>query len=129
MVARPIRFALLLALAVSCARGAQRSDEELPYPIDSTITIRVVNRSQLDAIIYLVHGGARERLGTVTAATTASFPVRTRTLGAGGEFSLYADPVGATRGASTEPLSVSQGSTFTWTLESDFSRGSVMVQD
>ena len=91
--------------------------------------MKIVNRSQLDAILYVVHDGTRDRLGAVTAATSANFTLRVRSLGAGGEFSLLADPVGSMRTTSTEILRANQGSVFTWTLETDFSRGSVLVQE
>ena len=56
-----------------------------------------------------------------------SFPVRARLL-ATGDFTLLADPVGSPRVVSSERLAIAQGSTFTWTLESDFSRGTMLVQ-
>jgi nucleotide-binding universal stress UspA family protein len=51
-----------------------------------------------------------------------------RTLGSG-EFALLADPVGMMRTATTERLHTGQGTEFTWTLETDFSRGSLIVRD
>jgi hypothetical protein len=120
---------MVSALGSACSRATRGADEqETLYRADATITVRVVNRSQLDAVLYLVYNSVRYRLGAVTAATTASFPVRTRSLGAGGEFTLLADPVGSRRATSSETLNISQGTIFTWTLEADFSRGAVMVQ-
>ena len=119
---------MLCALFAGCSRAGQASERETIYRADETITVRVVNRSQLDAILFIVHDGTRDRLGAVTAATTSTFAVRTRSLAAGGEFTLLADPVGSMRATSTETLRVAQGSVFTWTLETDFSRGAVMVQ-
>jgi hypothetical protein len=116
-----------LMLMGGCSRAAQESERETIYQAESELVIRVVNRSQLDAIVYLVHDGARDRLGTVTAASAGTFRVRSRQLPSG-EFVLLADPVGATRVSTSEPLRTSQGSEFTWTLESDF-RGSVLVRD
>ncbi len=123
--------ALMLSLAAGCARHAAppESEREMVYRAESTIAVKIVNRSQLDAIIYVVHDGTRDRLGAVTAASSTSFKLRVRSLGAGGEFSLLADPVGSMRTTSTEILRANQGSIFTWTLETDFSRGSVLVQE
>jgi hypothetical protein len=116
-------------LSGGCSRAAQGEGErETVYRADRVLTVRVVNHSQLDATIYLVHDGTRDRLGTVTAASSAAFPVQARILGSG-EFRLLADPLGSRNTTSTEGLSVAQGSVFTWTLESDFSRGSVFVQE
>jgi hypothetical protein len=123
-----VALALALAPGAACSRAPHLDEErETIYRAETAVTIRVVNRSQLDATIYLVHDGTRDRLGTVTAASAASFPVRTRSL-ASGEFVLLAEPIGARRRASTEGLSIAQGTTFTWTLDSDFSRGAVLVQ-
>jgi hypothetical protein len=94
---------------------------------DVVVTVRIVNHSQLDVTIYLVHDGARDRLGTVTAASTSAFAVRGRSL-ASGDFTLVADPVGARRTSTTERLNVLQGMEFIWTIEADFSRGSVLVR-
>jgi hypothetical protein len=120
---------LMLATAAGCSRAAQAGDEdrELIYQSDAVLTVRVVNHSQLDAAIYLLHDGARERLGTVTAASASTFAVRARSL-ANGEFALMADPVGAMRTSTTERLHVNQGTEFIWTIEADFSRGGVLVR-
>jgi hypothetical protein len=125
-----VSLAAAVCLAPGCSRATESAGErEVVYRADATITVRVVNRSQLDAVVYLVHDGARDRLGAVTAATASNFTVRTRSLATGGEFTLLADPVGSKRPTSTEVLRLSQGSVFTWTLETDFSRGAVMVQE
>ena len=122
-------FVFALFAAAACSRAAQEADErETLYHTESTLTIRVVNHSRLDATIFLVHDGARERMGTVTAATTASFPLRARLL-ASGDFTLLAEPVGSRRSVSTERLSAAQGSIFTWTLDADLRRGAVFVQE
>ena len=118
-----------VVLAAGCSRAtrAEGEDREVLYRADAVLTVRVVNHSQLDATIYLVHDGGRDRLGTVTAASASAFAVRTRTL-ASGDFALLADPVGATQTTTTERLHASQGSEFIWTIETDFSRGSVLVR-
>jgi hypothetical protein len=119
----------MLVLASGCRRqGAEQPDREMVYRAESVLTVRIVNHSQVDAVIYLVHDGTRDRLGTVTAVTSASFRVRSQVLG-GGDFVLLADPIGSRRTASTEQLFASQGVLFTWTLETDFRRGAVLVQE
>ncbi len=118
---------LALGLGFGCSRAVEGERETL-YQAESALVIRVVNRSQADLAIYLVHDGARERLGTVTAASTATFPVRAGRL-ATGDFSLLADPVGSARTSTSETLHVGQGTEFTWTLEGDLRRGSVLIRD
>lgn len=125
---RVVALALGLLFGTACGRTTQESERETVYQAESVLTVRVVNHSQLDATIYLLHDGARDRLGTVTGASSASFSVRARTLGSG-EFALLADPVGMRLTATSETLRAAQGTEFTWTLESDFSRGSVIVRD
>jgi hypothetical protein len=124
-----IAIGLVLAGAAGCSRAARAEDEdrELVYRSDAVLTVRIINHSQLDATIYLQHDGARDRLGTVTAASASAFAVRARTL-ANGDFSLVADPVGATRTSTSERLHVNQGAEFIWTIEADFSRSSVLVR-
>jgi hypothetical protein len=120
---------LMLAVGGGCSRAAQVEGEEPDQlnRLDAVLTIRVVNHSQLDATIYLVHDGARDRLGSVTAASSSAFSVRGRSL-ATGDFTLLADPLGATRTSTTERLNVLQGTEFIWTIETDFNRSSVMVR-
>ena len=120
---------LALALAGGCrpAAGGAPAPATLDQP-ESALTIRVVNNSRLDAAIYVVHDGARERIGTVTASSAASFPVRGRSL-ATGDFSLVAAPIGTRGVLSSERLSAAQGSLFTWTIDTDLRRGSVHVQE
>jgi hypothetical protein len=124
-------LALGIAFGGACSRAAQvegSGEREVIYQAAAVLTVRVVNHSQLDATIYLLHDGARDRLGTVTAATSVNFAVRARSL-ASGEFALLADPLGSMQTTTSERLHVNQGSEFTWTLETDFSRGSVLVRD
>jgi hypothetical protein len=124
-----VALGLALVVAGGCSRATQTESDEVE-PVnraDVVVTVRVVNHSQLDATIYPVHDGARDRLGTVTAASTSAFAVRGRSL-ASGDFTLVADPVGARRASSTERLNVLQGMEFIWTIEADFSRSSVLVR-
>jgi hypothetical protein len=120
---------LALPLAGGCSRatGGQAERETL-YQAESALTIRVVNNSRFDAAVYLLHDGARERIGTVTASSSASFPLRGRTF-ATGDFTLVAEPIGLRRALASERLSAAQGSVFTWTLDADLRRGSVLVQE
>ena len=124
-----LAFALALPLAGGCRRAAEGEPEpETLHQAERAVTVRVVNNSRLDAAIYLVHDGARERIGTVTASASADFPVRGRSL-ATGDFTLLAAAIGSRRTLSSERLSAAQGSLFSWTLDADLRRGSVLVQE
>jgi hypothetical protein len=125
---RLLLLALVVPLSGGCSRATQSQPErETIYQAESSLTIRVVNNSRLDAAIYLVHDGARERMGTVTASSSASFPMRARSF-ATGDFTLVAEPVGLRRAVSSERLNAAQGSVFTWTLDTDLRRGAMLVQ-
>lgn len=126
---------LALALAGSTlllACGKRNVDTRFgsDIPENATFTVRVESKNALDVVVYLVTAGRSERIGHVTAHTTSDFAVRLRRLGAGREFSLRADPVGAL-GASnnvrTETYLAREGQLLTWTLESDFRRSTVTV--
>jgi hypothetical protein len=122
-------MSLVLPLGAGCSRAtAGQGDRETVYQAETALTIRVVNNSRLDAAIYLVHDGARERMGTVTAVSSASFPLRGRLL-ATGDFFLVAEPIGARGVLNSERLSAAQGSVFTWTIDADLRRSAVFVQE
>ena len=93
------------------------------------VTVNVVNHNSLDMTIYTVRQGFRDRLGSVTAATTGTFRVRLRQLGAGGDLQLFADPIGSTRGYTSEIVHLFVGQTVDWTLESDLARSFLSVRD
>jgi hypothetical protein len=95
---------LALPLAGACSRATEgRTERETLYQAESAVTIRLVNNSRLDAAVYLLHVGARERMGTVTASSSGSFPVRGRSF-ATGEFTLVAEPIGSRRTLTSERL-------------------------
>jgi hypothetical protein len=103
------------------------SGTQTATPTDGTVTIRIVNHNVLDMTLYVVHDSYRDRLGSVTAATTADFELPFRRLGAGREFRLLADPVGARTPVRTEILHAQDGQLVTWTLETDLRRSTVTV--
>jgi len=121
---RKLVFAFaLIATTVACHRAQLigTSDEA------GSVTVKVINSNKLDVVLYLVHDSYRERLGEVTAATTREFPVKFKTLGAGHEFQLLADPVGSLEPIRTETVHPLDGQLITWTLESDFARSHLQV--
>jgi hypothetical protein len=125
------RFLSVISLAVLANAGchhAGQPDRGGPEPAAGSVSITVVNQNVLDATLYVVHDGFRERLGTVTAATRANFELPFVRLGAGREFYLVADPVGGKQPVRTEILQGLDGLLITWTLESDLRRSSVTTQ-
>ena len=123
-------FALLVPLILSC--GKPQVDTRFSGNIseNAAFTVRVENKNALDVTLYLVTNGRAERLGSVTANTQTDFAILLRRLGAGREFSLRADPVGAIGSGSlvrTSTYLAREGQLLTWTLESNFSRSTVTV--
>lgn len=90
--------------------------------------ITVVNHNALDATIYVIHDGIRERLGSAIAAMRLTVELPFSRLGAGRDFHLVADPVGGKQPVRTETLHALDGLVITWTLESDLRRSSVTTQ-
>jgi len=113
----------LMATTAACHRTqlVGTSDET------GSVTVKVINSNRLDVVLYLVHDSYRERLGEVTAATTREFGVKFKTLGAGHEFVLLADPIGSLEPIRTETVHPLDGQLITWTLESDFSRSHLQI--
>jgi hypothetical protein len=87
------------------------------------VTILVHNRHWLDLTIYLVRGGATERLATAPGRSEKVISLPWRRVEGGGTIRLGADPVGQNRGIVTETIQVRPSSVVEWTIESDL-RGS-----
>jgi hypothetical protein len=96
---------VLLAFALAGCTGRGRN---APQPREAA-TVRVENQSWLDMNIFAIAGGARTRLGTVTASTTRSFVIPASLVGLGRELSFLADPVGSSRTATSFAIFVGPG--------------------
>jgi hypothetical protein len=73
--------------------------------------LEVVNQSTLDMTIYAVSGsGIRDRMGTVTSLSTQRFEISPHLLNAL-DLRFAADPVGSSRTALTERLTIIPGET------------------
>ena len=76
--------------------------------------------------VYLVTSGLPQRLGMVTAMSTASFAFRAQRLNTAASVRLRALPVAGIAHTS-EPILVQPGQTITWTLQSDLDTSSWSV--
>lgn len=92
------------------------------------ISIRVVNRNRLDVMVYVMHDGARTRLGLATASSTTDFTLSMNVLGAGKEYRLLGDPIGVRMNVTTETLHAQPGDEVTWSLEDSFARSTVVFR-
>ncbi len=117
---------LVAALAGCRSRGAETSAQP-KADRDTPVAVEVENHYHGDVIIYLVQGTQRQRLGMVTALSTAEFSVPWGRLGASGTNRLLAYPLAGARAYPSEPLYVQPGQYVSWTLESDLDRSSLAV--
>ena len=124
-----LRMVLVAALPLmhACRKHVDLRLVGSEIPENASFTIKVVNNNRLDVVLYIVHDAHRERIGNVTAATTANFDFKLARLGAGREFRLQADPIGSSTPVRTESFTAREDMVITWTLESDFKRSSVTV--
>ena len=117
-----------LALAVGCHRTQPEPGPLIP-PAQGEFTLKVINHGRLDVVIFVVHGGTRERVGDSIASATKVFQYSMRRLGAGRDFYLFGDPIGSTTtNARSETLVAENGLTVIWTLEDDLKRSSVEIR-
>ena len=122
---RRILIGVLLALP-ACHHRADLT----PLPAWSTveIAITVVNHNWSDIRIYLLHDGITERLGVVTAASSATFSVPGRDFASGAAFRLRATLIGGSARVTTEPLLVQSDQDVIWTIEGYLPNSSVFVE-
>jgi hypothetical protein len=112
------------ALGACRPKGAATSVEPDP---DTPLVVEVENHFHGDVIIYLMRGAQRQRLGMVTALSTAAFTFPWRQLGVSGNSRLLAYPLAGAQAYASDPLNVQPGQSITGTLESDLDRSSLTV--
>jgi hypothetical protein len=123
--ARAIGLSLLVALTLV---GCRKRDAETPAPDPNTaVPVEIENHFMGDVTIYLVRGSLRQRLGMVTALSTAEFAFPWRWLSQSGSSRLLAYPIAGARAQLSEPLIVQPGQWIKWTLEADLNRSSMAV--
>ncbi len=116
----------LVLLTAGCGQK-QRPGGDVP-PMTGDVSMVIQNHHWNDVILYVIHDGVSERVGTVTAATTKSFILPMRRFGSAGAFRLGVTQIGGQERHLTETLVIRQGDHITYTLESDLDRSSVMIQ-
>ena len=113
--------------SAACAGLNRASGAGAPEDDSDIATIKVSNANKLNVVVYNVVHGARDRLGEVTAVSTSTFRVHVKRLTAN-EIQLYADPVGASRGVTSERLRLTAGDHVEWMLETDLSRSHIEIR-
>ncbi|HZA92562.1 MAG TPA: S9 family peptidase [Gemmatimonadales bacterium] len=103
-----------------------RSTSANTSQIHADVSVEVENHNSSDITVYLVTSGLPQRLGMVTAMSTASFAFRAQRLNTAGSIRLRALPVAGTAHTS-EPILVQPGQTISWTLQTDLDTSSWTV--
>jgi hypothetical protein len=113
----------LIAILLGCAGKSKNGETEVePSRADAEVALEVENHGWSDIVIYLVRGGATDRLGMVGSLNTKTFVFPFRRLGTGSDVRLRAYPIGGPRSFTSENLLVQPGQWIKWTLESDLTR-------
>ena len=111
--------------AIGCGRRAPETgaapDRDAPIPLT------IDNNNWLDATIFVYHDGETSRIGTVTAASSASFTLSSWMLGPTRTVRLVAHPIGSTETIGTDLLHIDPGQVIEWRLENQLALSSVGV--
>jgi hypothetical protein len=122
MLRRTFLLALVAVSASGCSKRPGKRTELEAEPVE----LSVANHNWLDVVVFVVHGGQRTRLMTVTATKTLSMMIPPFALRSD-QIRLLAHAVGNPETFLSEPIIVKRGMRVAWTLESDLNRSSVAV--
>jgi len=119
--------ASLAAWSSACGRHPAPDTGAAPEDRDSPVALTITNNNWLDAAIYIDHDGEVNRVGTVTAASSASFSLASWMLGPSRNIRLIADPIGSAQVIDTELLHIEPGQYIEWRLANELAMSSVGV--
>lgn len=111
-IARASLLGLLLLLAFGCAGNPR---EESSRARDAA-TLRVDNQAWSQMTMYVVAGGQRVRLGSVSPSSTAALRIPASVVGLGRGLTFVADPVGSDRRATSFEIYVRPGEVINLTI-------------
>ena len=117
---------MLLATVTACRTKGPHTAEPRLDP-NTPVPVEIENHYHGDVIIYLARGSQRERLGMVTALSSAEFSFPWRRLSLSGSSRLVAYPLAGSRAYPSDPLYLQPGQSIHWTLEADLDRSSLSV--
>lgn len=117
---------VFLALLPACRHKADLEPTE--SWLHAEVALVVVNHNWNDVRIYLLHDGITERVGTVSAASNATFFLPGRDFASGAGFRLRASPLGDPQGFTSENLVIQPNQIITWTLETQLPRSSILIR-
>ena len=97
------------ALGAGALAGCVARGKGGPVPEQEATTVRVRNQSFLDHNIYVLNGGARSRLGTVSGNSTVVLRIPPSFVQPGSLVRFLADPIGSSTTPVSDQLVVSPG--------------------
>lgn len=116
---------LIVVAGIGCASAGPSAARSGALPEEEMRVIQVDNDRSGSADIYVIHGGARLRLGTVRPLNSEVFQIPGALAGIT-RFRLSAS-VGLHRTFSTEPILLSRGQRITWRLNERIESSTIML--
>jgi hypothetical protein len=108
---------LALGIAVASASGCMhRTPEQVAADTPQPAFVRVDNQAFLDANIYVISGGQRQRLGTTTGVGSHTFQIPRGVIFGPSQLSFLVDFIGSSRTPISDVISVSPGDTVILTI-------------
>jgi hypothetical protein len=127
---RILRIALagttLVAILTGCGLLGSGHPTVDPSTTGNQVLVEVESHNWSDITVYLVTGGPPQRLGMVSALSTATFDFPSHQLNSAGGVRLRALPV-AGKPFTTENILVRPGQVISWTLENHLETSSFSV--
>ena len=103
----------LLTFSIAAMFILQGCNKTPPPPVDPSAPamVEVENQSFYDMNVYVIRGGMRARLGTVSGNTKAVFEIPRTLVSQGSQLRFQADPIGGGRAPYSEEITVDPGDT------------------
>jgi hypothetical protein len=108
-LARGALLSLVVAGGVLPAAGCARRGAKSAQQDSAPTTVRVRNQGFLDVNVYVVRGGQRVRLGTVTGNSTQVLRIPEFLLSGATPLRFLADPIGTQRQPVSDEIVVTPG--------------------
>jgi hypothetical protein len=115
-----------LGFSSSCGFLSSRDSEPAPNFLHSEVMVEVESHNWNDITVYLLAGGLPQRLGMVSALSSATFDFPSQRLNTTAGIRLRALPI-AGRAFTSETILVQPGQVITWTLENNLDASSYSV--
>ena len=117
---------LVLALTSGCGLLSSRHPNASDTAARTQVLVAVESHNWSDITVYLLAGGLPQRLGMVSALSSATFDFPSHRLNTSSGVRLRALPV-AGRPFTSETILVLPGQVISWTLENDLDASSFSV--